>query len=281
MAHDDGSDRVGRPGGGDPPVRRDAGPAVAGPADAPDPVSGGPPLPPRPVLRAEVWLVLGLSLLASAAYALLSLFEAPLRGQTVALFADVGLARQLLGIAFDLVPVLLVVHLLHRSGESVADIGLDTRRLGRDLGQGLVLAVLVGVAGLVLYAAAVLLGANRMVAPAPPAGHWWTTPVLLLGSVRSGLVEEVIVCGYLLHRLDQLGWRANRALAASALLRGTYHLYQGFGGFVGNVALGLLFGRIFQARGRLLPLVIAHALLDTAAGVGYFVLRGRVSWLPG
>jgi membrane protease YdiL (CAAX protease family) len=272
MTHDDASERTGRSHQDGAPPRDEPGPATAGAAPA--------ALPAAPVLRAEVWLVLALSLLASAAYALLSLFEAPLRGQTVALFADVGLARQLLGIAVDLVPVALVVHLLHRSGERVSDIGLDARRPGRDLGQGVVLAVLVGVVGLALYAVAVLLGANRMVAAAPPAGHWWTTPVLVLGSVRSALLEEVIVCGYLLRRLDQLGWRPGRALVASALLRGSYHLYQGFGGFVGNVALGLLFGRIFQARGRLLPLVIAHALLDTAAGVGYLVLHGHVSWLP-
>ncbi|HKE98897.1 MAG TPA: CPBP family intramembrane glutamic endopeptidase [Actinomycetes bacterium] len=280
MADHDAAGRAGASGPGDPPAPPEPHQAVA--AGARGAAADGPPrLPDRPVLRAEVWLVLGLSLLASAAYAVLSLFEAPLRGQTVALFANAGLARQLLGIGFDLVPVALVVHLLHRSGERVSDIGLDARRLGRDFGQGVVLAAVVGAVGVVLYAVAVTIGANRMVAAAPPAGHWWTSPVLLLGSVRSALLEEVVVCGYLLRRLDQLGWRPGTALAASALLRGAYHLYQGFGGFVGNVALGLLFGRIYQARGRLLPLVVAHALLDTAAGFGYLVLRGHVSWLPG
>jgi len=102
-----------------------------------------------------------------------------------------------------------------------------------------------------------------------------------LAAARSGLLEEVIVCGYLLRRLDQLGWSPTKALWTSALLRGAYHLYQGFGGFFGNLALGLFFGRIYQLRGRTTPLVIAHFLIDAAAGLGYLALRGHVWWLPG
>src|SRR5919198_378919 len=102
----------------------------------------------------------------------------------------------------------------------------------------------VGAVGLGVYVLAVGLGVNRAVVPVPPTGHWWTVPVLLLAAARSGLLEEVIVAGYLLRRLDQLGWSPSRALAASALLRGAYHPYQGFCGFVGNPALGLVFGRI-------------------------------------
>jgi membrane protease YdiL (CAAX protease family) len=250
--------------------------------DQPAPATAAlPALPGRQVLRNEVWLVLSLSLLASAVFSLLSLLEAPLRGRTVSLFANVGLLRQLVSIAFDLVPVLLVVHLLHRSGESAADLGLDRRRPGLDLVQGVALAAMVGAVGLALYVAAVSLGLNRGVVPAPPGGQWWTVPVVLLGAARAALLEEVIVVGYLLRRLDQLGWRPRWALAASALLRGSYHLYQGFGGFVGNVALGLLFGRVYRRQGRTAPLVVAHFLLDAGAGIGWLLLRGRVGWLPG
>ena len=56
--------------------------------------------PPRRVLRDEVLLVLGLSLAASALYALVSLLSAPLRGVEAPLFADVGLVYQLLNIGF-------------------------------------------------------------------------------------------------------------------------------------------------------------------------------------
>jgi membrane protease YdiL (CAAX protease family) len=237
--------------------------------------------PGRRVLRNEVALVLALSLAASALYAIVDILSAPIRGVEAPLFADVGLVYQLLNIATSAVPVFLVLHLLGRSGESAASIGLDTRRPWADLRWGLGLAALVGGVGLAIYVVAVGLGVNRSVVPIPPTGHWWTVPVLLLAAARSGLLEEVIVCGYLLRRLDQLGWSPVRALWASALLRGAYHLYQGFGGFFGNLALGLFFGRIYQLRGRTAPLVVAHFLIDAAAGLGYLALRGHVWWLPG
>src|SRR6266540_2637204 len=241
----------------------------------------GPVPPPRGVLRDEVLLVLGLSLAASAVYALVDLLSAPIRGVSAPLFANTALIYQLLDVATSLVPVLLVLHFLGRSRESAASIGLDGSRPLTDLGWGALLAAAVGAVGLGVYVAAVELGVNRSVVPVPPLGHWWTVPVLLLGAARSGLLEEVIVCGYLLRRLDQLGWSKGRALWASALLRGAYHLYQGYGGFVGNVVLGLLFGRVYQRRGRTTPLVIAHFLIDAGAGLGYLALRGKVSWLPG
>ena len=67
---------------------------------------------------------------------------------------------------------------------------------------------------------------------------------------------------------------------AQALLRGAYHLYQGLGGFVGNVVMGLVFGRIWQRTNRLWMLVGAHALIDVVAFAGYALLAGRVGWLP-
>jgi membrane protease YdiL (CAAX protease family) len=238
-------------------------------------------LPGQRVLRDEVALVLALSLAASALYAIVDILSAPIRGVEAPLFADVGLVYQLLNLATSLVPVALVLHLLHRSGESAASIGLDATQPWADLRWGVALAALVGGVGLGIYILAVGLGVNRTVIPIPPTGHWWTIPVLLLAAARAGLLEEVIVCGYLLRRLDQLGWSPAKALWTSALLRGAYHLYQGFGGFFGNLALGLFFGRIYQLRGRTTPLVIAHFLIDATAGLGYLALRGQVWWLPG
>jgi membrane protease YdiL (CAAX protease family) len=264
-------------------THRAAKPPAQEDADQADPALGlaSPALPGRRVLRDEVVLVLALSLAASALYAIVDILSAPIRGVEAPLFADVGLVYQLLNLATSLVPVALVLHLLHRSGESAASIGLDARRPLADLRWGVGLAALVGAVGIGIYIAAVGLGVNRTVVPIPPTGHWWTIPVLLLAAARSGLLEEVIVCGYLLRRLDQLGWSPTRALWASALLRGAYHLYQGFGGFFGNLALGLFFGRLYQLRGRTAPLVIAHFLIDAAAGLGYLALRGHVWWLPG
>ena len=59
------------------------------------------------------------------------------------------------------------------------------------------------------------------------------------------------------------------AVVVAAVLRGSYHLYQGWGGFAGNLALGLFFGTLFVRWRRTWPLVVAHFLVDTAAGIGY------------
>jgi len=263
-----------------PEVANQGAPNRAAPNPARDPSAPSSPLP-RRVLRDEVVLVLALSLAASALYAIVDILSAPIRGVEAPLFANVGLIYQLLNLATSLVPVALVLHLLSRSGESAANIGLDATRPWADLRWGVGLAALVGGVGLGIYVVAVGLGVNRTVIPIPPTGHWWTIPVLLLAAARSGLLEEVIVCGYLLRRLDQLGWSPSRALWCSALLRGAYHLYQGFGGFFGNLALGLFFGRLYQLRGRTTSLAIAHFLIDAGAGLGYLALRGHVWWLPG
>ena len=241
------------------------------------------PTPPAPAdrrtLAEEVVVVLLLSLLASAVYAILSLLEAPLAGTIVASAnQSTQLARQLAGFVFGLAPVFLVVHLVRRSGEGLDGIGLAADRPGPDLAKGLGLCAVVGLAGLGLYLAAVELGVNRFVIPAPPLGHWWTVPVLLLSALEAALVEEVIVLGYLVTRLRQLSWSPLAAVVGSSALRASYHLYQGWGGFLGNLAMGLLFSVLFLRWRRTWPFVVAHFLLDVAAGLGYILFRDR---LPG
>jgi membrane protease YdiL (CAAX protease family) len=232
------------------------------------------------MLVEEILVVLSLSVLRPAAFAILSLLEAPIAGVVVAA-ADQSneFTRQLLGFIFALAPAFLVVHLVRRSGEGVASIGLGSDRPWFDISRGVALSIVVGVAGFGVYLAAVELGVNRFVVPVPPLGHWWTIPALVLNAIEAGVVEEVIVLGYLVTRLQQLSWPAVAAVAASALLRGSYHLYQGWGGFVGNVAMGAFFGFLFLRWGRRTwPFVIAHVLLDLGAGIGFILFRDR---LPG
>ncbi len=233
----------------------------------------------RRTILEEVAVVLALSLLASAASAILSLFEAPIAGTTVAAANQSPLfARQVLGFVFGLAPVFLVLHLVRRAGETPAVIGMAWDRPRSDLARGLLLAGVVGVAGIGIYLGAVALGVNRFVVPAPPPGHWWTYPAVAMHALEAGLVEEVIVLGYLITRLQQAGASAGGAVAASAVLRGSYHLYQGFGGFVGTAAMGLLFGWLFVRTRRTWPFVIAHVALDVGAAVGWLLFRER---LPG
>lgn len=234
-------------------------------------------VPPAPAdkrtLNEELLAVLAISLLGSVVSAVLTLFEAPIGGVTVASADQTPLfARQLAAFVFGLAPAFLVFHLVRRSGEGPGAIGLalDPRR---DLLQGTALFAVVGLVGIGVYLGSVAIGVNRFVIPAPPSGHWWTVPVLLMNALEAALVEETIVVGYLITRLQQTGWSAPSAVGASALLRGGYHLYQGWGGFAGNLAMGLLFGAIFVRRRRTWPFITAHFLLDVGAAAGWLLFR--------
>src|SRR3954453_8914952 len=247
---------------------------------------------PRRLLVQEVWLVFALSLGTSGVYSLVHLVADATSGrslvsQTATLNGSAAPGRpwldltyQLLGLAVGVVPVLLVLYLLTRSGESRHTIGFAARRWPRDTAYGAALAAVVGGAGLAFYLIVHATGANLTVVAENLPDVWWRYPVLVLSAAQNGLLEEDLVAGYLLHRLRQLGWSDGRALAVSSVLRGSYHLYQGLGGFAGNAVMGVIFGRVYQRYGRVAPLVVAHTLRDPVAFVGLALLVGRVSWLP-
>jgi membrane protease YdiL (CAAX protease family) len=232
------------------------------------------PASPR-TLAAEVLIVLSLSLLPSAVDSLISLLSAPLAGVSAFVYANVQFIQQITGILFALAPIALVVYLARRNGEGLESFGLGTSTLARDVPLGLLGAAAVSSVGAVIYLAAVSLKINRFVVPVPPLGHWWTIPILVLGAVQAGAIEEVVVAAYLIRRLRQLRWPGAAAVLASATLRGSYHLYQGWGGFAGNFLLGLAFGTFFLRRGRAWPLIVAHATVDVASGLAYIAFRGH------
>ena len=272
---------------------------MTSPTSEPRPAVGtGPPSPaPEPppgrrLLLTETALVLGLSLGASAIWSVLSIVDkltarVALSQQTTAMNSSVtpdrpwlDLAYKLVGIALALVPVALALHLLSRDRPGAAHrIGLDLRAPASDLARGALLAAAVGIPGLGVYAGARALGVNTTVAAANLADHWWTIPVLVLAAAQNAVLEEVVMVGYLFTRWTQAGWRTWTVIGASALIRGSYHLYQGFGGFVGNIAMGLIFGWVYTRTRRVGPLVVAHTLLDVVAFVGYSLLKGHASWL--
>jgi membrane protease YdiL (CAAX protease family) len=234
-------------------------------------------------LRSEVLLVLGLSLGQSAVYALVSLVakltQGPLERQTATLNAPrsprpyVDLTYQLLGIGFALVPVALALWLLSadhgRLRDAARRLGLDGRRPLADVALGAALAAGIGVPGIGLYLGGRALGVTVTIVPTALNAHWWTVPVLVLSALQNALLEEVVAVGYLVDRLRRLGWAVPATVVASAALRGAYHLYQGFGPFVGNAVMGVVFTLVYLRTRRLMPLVVAHSLLDVVAFVGY------------
>jgi membrane protease YdiL (CAAX protease family) len=269
-----------------------------GPTLDDDPVNGAtqpqedPTRAVRRRLEAEIVIVLGLSLGASALYAVINLVGKltagpPLSAQRATVNSSASprpyldLSYQLAGIAVTLVPVLLVLWLLAEPAgdlarSAVRALGLDGASPLRDLLHGAALAAVIGLPGLGLYVVGRELGITVTVVASALEEYWWTVPVLILQAVKNALIEEVVVVGYLLTRLRRLGWPTWASFATSAVLRGSYHLYQGFGPFLGNAVMGLVFAEYFRRRGRVMPLVIAHTLLDVVAFVGYQLFAGAL-----
>lgn len=267
-------------------------------------------------VAAEVLLVAALSLGRSGVYAVVQLIAlATAAGGVAAGTATLNPSRsqrpyldltyQLLGIGFALVPVALCLFLLAggTSGRgpllpalrrTCRRIGFDLRRPGRDLLQGVGLAAVIGIPGLGLYWLGRQLGFTADIQASALNTLWWTVPVLVLSAVQNAVLEEVVVVAYLLDRLPRLGLRRPRWLgrvlprlspsawtvvwvvAASSLLRGSYHLYQGYGPGFGNLVMGVVFALVYWRTRRVMPLVVAHALLDVVAFVGYQYLAGAL-----
>jgi membrane protease YdiL (CAAX protease family) len=237
--------------------------------------------------QAEILVVLALSYGMSALYSLVGIANrlsqpTPLSQQTATINRPLAtqelfdLLYQLLGVASGLAPVALVLWLVWSdTSPRFGSIGLgwttgfSRKNLGREVGAGFGLAALIGIPGIGVYLAARALNLGVTVVPTALDAHWWTIPVLILWALRAGFGEEIIVVGYLFDRLKAIGWTPWVIVGVAAVLRGTYHLYQGFGGFAGNIAMGLIFGAIYLRTRRLAPLIIAHVLIDITAFVGY------------
>ncbi|MFT4214087.1 MAG: CPBP family intramembrane metalloprotease [Microbacterium sp.] len=240
----------------------------------------------------EIGIVLALSVGRSAVYSVLALVQALTRtealgDQSTSLNPGASAAElwdvlyQFVAQLFAFAPIALAIWLLWEPGASAfRRIGLDVRGLrgfGRDAGAGILLVIVIGVPGLGLYLAGRALGITVQVEASPLDSSWWTIPLLVIAAVRAGLTEEVIFIGYLFDRLRRIGWGPWTIILSTAALRGAYHAYQGFGPILGNVAMGVVFGWVYHRWGRVLPLVIAHALIDVIAFIGYPL---AATWFP-
>lgn len=222
----------------------------------------------------ELGLVAALSLGQSAVYAIVRLADITTRGPISEAQAKLNtsmsprpgfdLVYQILDIGFTLVPVLLALYLLTRDTDVSP---LSTRlgvkgQAGKDLGRGTLIFLIIGIGTLGVYAGGRALGLTAELQPANLGDHWWTIPVLILAAAKNGILEEVIIFGFGAERLQRLGYGMWPIIISLAVFRASYHLYQGIGPFIGNVAMGIIFGWYFMRRGRLMPLVWAHFIID-------------------
>ncbi len=236
-------------------------------------------------VRSELFIVLAVTFGMSGVRALLKLVDAlldpaPLNEQSVTLNASqsslawLDIALQLCSAGVLVAWGALALYLL--AGE-----GIRPARPGwRDAGWGAALAAGIGLPGLAWYAGALHWGWTKEVIPTAFTNAWVEAPSLLAWSFANAFGEEIVVVCWLIYRLRAprerggLGWSLTAALGASALLRASYHLYQGVSAGLGNLAMGLVFGYFYYRTGRIWPLVIAHFLIDAVAFVGYGLLFG-------
>lgn len=227
-------------------------------------------------IRVEILIVLavtfGLSGIRSALRLIDALLAAPaLNEQSVTLndtastISWLDLALQLCSAASLFAWGALALFLL---GENLS------RPRARDWLHGAGLAALIGVPGLALYVTALHFGWSKEVVASTAAAQ---LPALLLWSAANAFAEETVVVKWLTTRLRQLSWAPWAALVASALLRGSYHLYQGVSAGFGNVVMGMVFGWFYLRTGRIWPLILGHFLIDAVAFIGYQILD--LSWL--
>lgn len=222
----------------------------------------------------ELGLVAALSLGQSAVYAVVRLADISTRGPLSESQAKLNtsisprpgfdLVYQIFDIGFTLVPVLLVLYLLSRDDGAArlrTRLGVDGQKT-RDLGHGILIFAVIGIGTLLVYAGGRALGITAEIRPANLGDHWWTIPVLILAAAKNGILEEVLIFGFGVDRLRRLGYGTWTIIIGLAVFRASYHLYQGIGPFIGNMAMGVIFGWYFICRGRLIPLIWAHFIID-------------------
>jgi hypothetical protein len=161
-------------------------------------------------------------------------------------------------------PALLVWYLLIRSGEGLGDIGLGGRRMRTDLALLVPVMVIVfwvpfglgdrlqhalGLTTLGLRVAPILLTRPALVVAYAAAG------------ISAGVLEEFVVLGYLVHRLEQRGISTGWIVTIAVAVRVSYHLYYGWGALP-IAAWALVSVLAYRRVRRLLPFIVCHAAWD-------------------
>jgi uncharacterized protein len=83
---------------------------------------------------------------------------------------------------------------------------------------------------------------------------------VLLFSVVNGIYEETFVVGYVVGCLARQSTRV--VIISSALIRFSYHVYQGPEAVLFILPMGLVFAYLYVKYRRLWPLVLCHIILD-------------------
>lgn len=211
----------------------------------------------------------------------------------------VDLLLNVVFLLLELSAAFLVWYLMVRSGEGLTAINLGGRRCRTDF--AFLLPVFFTVFLLPLWLGRGILawaGLHAYAVIGPELSARWADVVLqcVHGAV-SGVIEEVVVLGFLVRRLEQRGWPVAAIVGVDAAVRLSYHVYYGPG--VIEVAPWAVVSVLVYLRiRRLLPFIICHGIYDvgleiraayhvpyvalaigaTILGLGFTVLWAR--WVP-
>jgi len=255
-----------------------AEPQTTEPQTTEPPQATRPPPAPSPVrvaeqsrrgLVLETWFV-QLAFLVPSVLAAVDLLAARTGGAAITRFPTIvsnPVANLILGVLTYLqvaamVPIALL--LLSRTGQSPAELGLGRPTWRRDVWPGLGIAASgYGVAIMATIVLTTLVSRHSKLFDQVPTGHVPAYYVIygIAVSAITAIAEETLVSGYLLTRLEQLGWNPRRALLLSLTLRTSYHLYYGLG-FLLTIPLGYYATRSFQKHRRLARPIVAHFIYD-------------------
>lgn len=161
-----------------------------------------------------------------------------------------------------MVPLALL--LLSRTGQGPKVLGLGWPGLRSDIWPAVgIIAASWGSEVVLLIVLAPVLTSNSRLNASTPVGnvpHYYVIWGLMISAITA-IAEEVLMNGYLMTRLSQLGWSPTAALILGIVLRTSYHVYYGIG-FVATIPVAYFLTRSFQKRGRLTRPIVAHFLYD-------------------
>jgi len=157
----------------------------------------------------------------------------------------------------------LVLYLLSLPGADGGPraIGLDRTQIRGDL--ALLLPVFFLCDLIPLVGGAVVLHAVGVRGVSPSLGHLPTyyDVAYVAMAVVAGIVEELVVLGFLVRRLEQLGLRPVWVVLIAVAVRGSYHLYYGWG-VLPILAWATVTVIVYRRYRRLAPIIIVHMLWD-------------------
>ena len=161
----------------------------------------------------------------------------------------------------------IVLYLLMRTGEGIGAIGLGGHRLRMDL--ALVMPVWVFAQWIPQAVGRGLVVAWHLTT-FHPSSSVVRSDYLVLGLVASlvaAVLEEIVVLGYLVRRLERRGWAAPWVVAVAVAVRVSYHLYYG-PGVVPIVLWATASVLLYLKIRRLLPFILCHVVWDIQVTIG-------------